>query len=130
MRMSDWSSDVCSSDLPRTRCEASGAKSGCVSLRQVSLHKQRKVARAVTARKLLTPSALSRRMELAVQEDIRHHAVHREHRKKHDHKAVRTEELRHLPQGAQMAGPLQRGARVHRLPRRKAQPGKIGRAHV
>src|SRR3546814_20325997 len=38
---------------PRTRCAASGAKAGCVSLRQVSLHKQRKVARAVTARKLL-----------------------------------------------------------------------------
>src|SRR3546814_18396937 len=34
MRISDWSSDVCSSDLG-------------------SLHKQRKVARAVTARKLL-----------------------------------------------------------------------------
>src|SRR3546814_14366942 len=57
MRISDWSSDVCSSDLippaPRTRCKAPGAKAGCVSLRQVSLHKQRKVARAVTARKLL-----------------------------------------------------------------------------
>src|SRR3546814_606172 len=38
---------------PRTRCAAPGAKAGCVSLRQVSLHKQRKVARAVTARKLL-----------------------------------------------------------------------------
>src|SRR3546814_7543174 len=39
--------------VPRTRCKAPGAKAGCVSLRQVSLHKQRKVARAVTARKLL-----------------------------------------------------------------------------
>src|SRR3546814_3240809 len=38
---------------PRTRRNAPGAKAGCVSLRQVSLHKQRKVARAVTARKLL-----------------------------------------------------------------------------
>src|SRR5690606_776263 len=38
---------------PRTRCAAPGAQAGCVSLRQVSLHKQRKVARAVTARKLL-----------------------------------------------------------------------------
>src|SRR3546814_5788334 len=53
MRISDWSSDVCSSDLPRTRCNAPGAKAGCVSLRQVSLHTQRKVTRAVTARKLL-----------------------------------------------------------------------------
>src|SRR3546814_348 len=39
--------------VPRTRCKAPGAKAGCVSLRQVSLHKQRKVARAVTARKPL-----------------------------------------------------------------------------
>src|SRR3546814_3000185 len=38
---------------PRTRCNAPGAKAGCVSLRQVSLHTQRKVTRAVTARKLL-----------------------------------------------------------------------------
>src|SRR3546814_16194876 len=38
---------------PRTRRNAPGAKAGCVSLRQGSLHKQRKVARAVTARKLL-----------------------------------------------------------------------------
>src|SRR5690606_41969821 len=34
----------------RTRCAAPGAEAGCVSLRQVSLHKQRKVARALSAR--------------------------------------------------------------------------------
>src|SRR3546814_5207890 len=38
---------------PRTRRNARGAKAGCCSLRQGSLHKQIKVARAVTARKLL-----------------------------------------------------------------------------
>src|SRR3546814_11792405 len=48
MRISDWSSDVCSSDL-RHRAR----RRGVLSLRQVSLHKQRKVARVVTARKLL-----------------------------------------------------------------------------
>src|SRR5690606_37665605 len=35
---------------PRTRSAAEGAQAGCVSLRQVSLHKQRKVARALSAR--------------------------------------------------------------------------------
>src|SRR5690606_38007953 len=35
---------------PRTRRAAPGAEAGCVSLRQVSLHKQRKVARALSAR--------------------------------------------------------------------------------
>src|SRR5690606_36321804 len=40
---------------------APGAEAGCVSLRQVSLHKQRKVARALSARNALDPcsSALS-----------------------------------------------------------------------
>src|SRR3546814_6240517 len=49
MRISDWSSDVCSADLAQHRARRRGA----LSLRQASLHKQRKVARAVTARKLL-----------------------------------------------------------------------------
>src|SRR5690606_13579171 len=35
---------------PRTRRAAAGAQAGCVSLRQASLHKQRKVARAPSAR--------------------------------------------------------------------------------
>src|SRR5690606_20428380 len=38
---------------PRTRRAAPGAEAGCVSLRQVSLHKQRKVARALSARNAL-----------------------------------------------------------------------------
>src|SRR5690606_39827579 len=43
---------------------APGAQAGCVSLRQVSLHKQRKVARAVTARKpLILMSAEERRVK-------------------------------------------------------------------
>src|SRR3546814_5664213 len=65
MRISDWSSDVCSSDLgagcplgKSRRLRGPGAqhrarRRGVLSWRQVSLHKQRKVARAVTARKLL-----------------------------------------------------------------------------
>src|SRR3546814_2176780 len=48
---------------PRTRRKAPGAKAGCVSLRQVSLHKQRKVARAVRARKLLMLMLPSSKME-------------------------------------------------------------------
>src|SRR3546814_1858895 len=47
---------------PRTRCNAPGAKAGCVSLRQVSLHTQRKVTRAVTARKLLILDRKSTRL--------------------------------------------------------------------
>src|SRR5690606_18233345 len=39
----------------RTRRNAPGAEAGCVSLRQVSLHKQRKVARALSARNALDP---------------------------------------------------------------------------
>src|SRR5690554_2044897 len=35
---------------PRTRCNAPGVQAECAFLRQVSLHKQRKVARAVTAK--------------------------------------------------------------------------------
>src|SRR3546814_6564932 len=46
---------------------------------------------------------------------------------KHDHQDVRTEELRHLPQGAQVARPLRRGPRIHRLPRRKTRSGNPGR---
>src|SRR5690606_38772067 len=39
----------------RTRRAAPGAEAGCVSLRQVSLHKQRKVARALSARNAVDP---------------------------------------------------------------------------
>src|SRR5690606_11782414 len=39
----------------RTRRNAPGAEAGCVSLRQVSLHKQRKVARALSARNAVDP---------------------------------------------------------------------------
>src|SRR5690606_36626532 len=42
----------------RTRRAAPGAEAGCVSLRQVSLHKQRKVARALSARNAVDVDSL------------------------------------------------------------------------
>src|SRR3546814_14102009 len=55
--------------------------------------------------------------------------------KKRDHHAIRTEELRHMPQAVQVARPLRRGPLIHQRPSDKTHHqnpvglGTDGRAH-
>src|SRR3546814_9885755 len=109
MRISDWSSDVCSSDLARRK--GGSRRHGAKALDPEHRHDDRN-----------WPFT----MMFGIMPCIANTGT------RHDHHPVRTEELRHLPQGAQVARPLRRGPRIHRLPRRKTQPGNpaIGRANV